>query len=245
MRKLAWMGTAVAALALGFASPALSHGPHAGKIAIDSGERVDLSELADGESRTFGDGEHAITATRTGDVIAIGVGDESIECLAGEDHCFVILASKDDGEEVKLLVRSGDDSDLDHEVRVMEFSTVAGDCDMDDCDMDDCGMDDCAADCEMHAVHGDARWVEDGGKDIRIFIDDADGEAGMPHLIRLHSEGVVLRCPEGDTTMRLRKDEAAKGPFFCPLHNLELEKVEPAKLHRELLERIHERDGDQ
>jgi len=45
------------------------------------------------------------------------------------------------------------------------------------------------------------------------------------HVIRLGDASVTLRCPEGDTTMRLDKDEVV-GNYFCPQHNVELEKVE-------------------
>ena len=45
-------------------------------------------------------------------------------------------------------------------------------------------------------------------------------------------EEVVLRCPEGDTTMRVDLDEADE-TYLCPKHSLPLEKLATAgKPHR-------------
>ena len=59
------------------------------------------------------------------------------------------------------------------------------------------------------------------------------GEGG--HRVGEHAKGnvffisedskVSLRCPEGDTTMRVEKEEA-EDVFLCPKHSLPLEKVE-------------------
>lgn len=43
--------------------------------------------------------------------------------------------------------------------------------------------------------------------------------------IEAFHEGIIMRCPEGDTTMMI--DEAEKDEvFLCPKHNVPLEKVE-------------------
>jgi hypothetical protein len=35
----------------------------------------------------------------------------------------------------------------------------------------------------------------------------------------------MLRCPEGDATLTLKKGEENSGPYFCPKHNLKMEPV--------------------
>ncbi len=61
------------------------------------------------------------------------------------------------------------------------------------------------------ALHGgDFEWVS------------ADPEANVLHF---GPSGATLRCPEGDTTMRLEEDESAEG-YYCPRHNVLMEKVD-------------------
>ncbi len=74
-------------------------------------ETVRLDELADGETRTFGEGEHEVTATREGDRITIrlqrdaaGVA-ETLDCTVGDDSCRVFV-SDDDGATVFLVGES-------------------------------------------------------------------------------------------------------------------------------------------
>ena len=49
----------------------------------------------------------------------------------------------------------------------------------------------------------------------------------------------VMKCPEGDTTMRLDKDEDRA--FYCPQHNVELEEVKIDRIMRRI---VIETDGD-
>jgi hypothetical protein len=46
------------------------------------------------------------------------------------------------------------------------------------------------------------------------------------HLVRIGEDGgKMLRCPEGDATLTLKKGEEDSGPYFCPKHNLKMEPV--------------------
>jgi hypothetical protein len=59
-------------------------------------------------------------------------------------------------------------------------------------------------------------WVDDHGKGNVVFIGD---------------NKISLRCPEGDTTMRVEKAEV-EDVFLCPKHSVPLEKVESkARVH--------------
>jgi len=87
-----------------------------------------------------------------------------------------------------------------------------------------------AGNCEEHedvSEHGDGHAV--------IQLKELGGaESGEVRVIRAHGPGaimiledgdtVTLRCPEGDTTMRVEKQEAAD-VFLCPKHSVPLEKA--------------------
>ena len=77
-QTIGWgLASALLAMIVSVVSPAV--GVHA------NGENVelnDLSELAEGETRTFGSGEDVITATREGDVIRIEISSLSASSCA-------------------------------------------------------------------------------------------------------------------------------------------------------------------
>ena len=66
---------------------------------------IDLSELEDGETREFGQGEHRISATRTGDTVVVTMSDpgddgaavQTISC-GEEDRCLVMLGDGDEDQ---------------------------------------------------------------------------------------------------------------------------------------------------
>ena len=174
-------------------------------VGEEGAEVVDLSTLSDGETRTFGSGDHTITATRKGESVAIGLpGDENgrvktIDCRLGDSGgCFAFTTGDSAGIKVVAVEGEGDDSIrrkvevvrigegdggvfADHEARVIVLQGDAGD---------------------------DAQWES--------LID----LGGVGQVMRLPGADRILRCPEGDTTMRLDEDDTAT--YSCPRHNLEL-----------------------
>lgn len=78
----------------------------------DDGNSFDLSDLEDGETKFFGNGDKQITATRNGDTISIdspGDGDGrsvKIECTAGQDDCRVMTLGEND-KKVALMIKKG------------------------------------------------------------------------------------------------------------------------------------------
>ena len=238
MRKTAWILGALAVAVLLAGSPASSHGggKHGRHMMID-GEQIDLSDLADGETRTFGQGERQITAVREGDLITIAVGDTEMvsdfTCDAAKDSCFVILSG--DGDAVKLLVTTGSEGQGHAEKKVMVMAF--GDREHDgDHEFVFSGEDSELVNV-MVSTHGESHtWVSRDDGDVRVFVTrDGDGD-GRSHVRRilLRADTTMLRCPEGDTTMHLQEGED-EGPFYCPKHDIKLEKVDPRKHSR----RIH------
>lgn len=179
-------------------------------------EKVDLSDLRDGETRTIGKGETAIVATRKGDQVTMEFsghdgGKKSVKCEIGKSSCYVMTTdgegkgqvvvvnkSGDGGKQIEKIVLQEGDGD---ESKVMVF---AGHGDGDPMIVD--------------ALPGGMSWVTSS---------DGKGAKGVK-VIKIQGEGAtVLECPEGDATLTLKKGEEKSGPYFCPKHNL---KMEAAKL---------------
>ncbi len=237
MRKTAWILGALAVAVVLAVSPASSHGGgnHARHMIID-GEKIDLSDLADGETRTFGRGEHQITAARQGDLITIAVGDTEVvsdfTCDAEKDNCFVILSGDDDA--VKLMVTKGGEGSghMEKQVMVMAFGDREHDADHELIFSDEDGE-------QVNvfvSTHGESHtWVSRDDGDVRVFVTrDGDGDSHVRRIL-LHADTTALRCPEGDTTMHLQEGDQDEGPFYCPKHDIKLEKVDPRVHNR----RIH------
>jgi hypothetical protein len=208
------------------------------RIHVD-GETINLADLADGETRTFGDGEHQIVATRYGDEVTIEIGDtEVVKTLtcSPDDECVIILS--DEGEAMKLMVKTIDgDADGHHlakEVMVMALGDAEGHEEMN----------------IFVTADGEGEWISKGDGEANVFIATAgDGhhwisKDGEHHgMVRIHSDGVVLRCPEGDTTMHLKKGEEDEGPYYCPRHDVELKKVERKNVTIKEL-KLHDKHDD-
>ncbi|HEV8336629.1 MAG TPA: hypothetical protein VGR67_09450 [Candidatus Polarisedimenticolia bacterium] len=102
-------GIAAACLTvLGTASPAKQAAPM---------EKFDLASLANGETRTFGEGDHAITATRQGAEVVVTYGDDggrkTLHCQVGKDSCYAMTLSDEGKAHVVVLdKKSGPDKDL-------------------------------------------------------------------------------------------------------------------------------------
>jgi len=85
----------------------------------------------------------------------------------------------------------------------------------------------------MVSTHGESHtWVSRDDGNVRVFV-TPNGEGGA-HARRLwlHADGTTLRCPEGDTTMHLQEGDEDEGPFYCPKHDIKLEKVDRPKHSR-------------
>ena len=175
-------------------------------------EKVDLSQMKDGETRTLGQGDHVLTATRKGDVITINFGDEdggkrSIKCNVGKDSCYAMTSSGDGMSKMIVVNKSGkSDKDLpvivhsgDDDGTNFVFATSEG------------GDD---AEIIVDAVGDGMSWVS---------ADDDEAHHAMK-MFHLNDGGTVLQCPEGDATLTLKKGEESTGPYFCPKHNLKMEK---------------------
>lgn len=208
-QTIGWgLASALLAMIVSVVSPAV--GVHA------NGEKVelnDLSELGDGETRTFGTGEDVITATREGDVIRItlprGDGDDErvIDCkLGGPSQCYAFTRGGSAG--VKMVVVSGDGpGQLEKKIDVIAIGSGDGE--------------KVFRTADSHVIL--LRNPGDGEAEVETLI----GSSGHPIELLGHGKR-VLRCPEGDTTMSIEEDDALT--YYCPKHNVELEEVEGPRL---------------
>lgn len=201
------------------------------------GEKFDLSTLADGETKVFGEGDHQVTATRMGDTVTMKLAQgtekaRTFTCTIGKDSCYIMTMGDDGASKIAVMkARSEGDGDLlsaTEDVFVMATGEGEGE----------------------HSF----TWVcdENGDPDCNHFattfieLDSLDGlheygkasvsvGAGGPHASFIQLDGmdgkVTLRCPEGDTTMTLKKEvKESSGPYFCPQHNVQLEEVKGKKI---------------
>jgi len=211
----------------------------------DDGEAFDLSELADGETRVFGTGDKQVTASRDGDTATIyrAATDEKSEleitCLLTKDTCKIATAG-DDSDQVFIIVEKtrecvNGEGDCDHDLTDLRLGDGSHtivirktvECD----DEGNCTESEDANACGE--AHGYAtiqlETASAGAGEGVVIVGEGD------HMLGGHAKGnvffisedskVSLRCPEGDTTMRVEKEEA-EDVFLCPKHSLPLEKVE-------------------
>jgi hypothetical protein len=155
----------------------------------------DLKDLKEGETRTLSEGDTKVTATRKGDTVHLVVVDKD-----GKEHAMeigatgkAVLMSMEGGKDMAKVIVSRED-DGEEQKKVMVIATGAGH--PGELTMLDVGDD---------AAGGAMVWHTEGGE-----------------VIKIDDDAVFLRCPQGDTTMQLAKDDA-KGTFYCPKHNVVLE----------------------
>lgn len=214
----------------------------------EDGESFDLKDLADGETRTFGSGDGQIRATRNGDSITIEVPGEDdaktieLQCGDADDECRVHVHG-DDGANVVMIQR---DRKGDHKtVEVRRIVTGDGDHEV-LVDVDEIVRTVTAAVGDVHVMavgEGDHEgvWVTDEGENI--VIEEFEGPHG--NLMFIGEPGEMVRCPEGDTTMRLEDDETEQS-FYCPKHKVLLEKVDRPQVHRiEIKKKIVTEGGEE
>jgi hypothetical protein len=220
-QTIGWgLASAMLAMVLGVASPGV-----VGIAGHEGVEVADLSELADGETRTFGSGEHTITATRNGEVITISIPDgdgdvaKTIDCkVGGAGGCYAFTA--DDTAGVKMIVVDGEGGDaIRRKIEVIKIGE-GGD--------------------GVFAHHDASVFVMDSIGEGSASVEALIGPHGAHNMWVSHGgDKLVMKCPEGDTTMRLDKDEDRT--FYCPQHNVELEEVKLDHIMRRI---VIETDGD-
>jgi hypothetical protein len=227
----------------------LRHG-NAVFVSDEDAERFDLSELRDGETRVFGSGPRAVTATRSGDSVSLtraSSGDDvsriDVNCEIQSDTCTVLTFPSEPDKVMVAIEKErvcvNGEGDCDHAfgtVSAMGHVVVDIDCDGDeDCEsihtmkLDEMLMDETTSTftVDVEALAGDE------GEPSRIVIrrTGVGGEgdnvwvSGGPHSVRkFHGNQVMLRCSEGDATITVEKDEAEE-TFLCPKHSTPMVKV--------------------
>ncbi len=234
-----------------------AHAIHGGKtvfVGDEGAERFDLSALADGETRTFGAGARAVTASRKANSVSIsrgGSGDEvsaiDVTCELDKDTCTV-LTFPDDPEKVMIAIekeRSCVNGIGDCDVAVGEGVPAGAHVVVDiDCEGDDCGefqtlhldgLSGLENVFEIEAGDGDGgeasrivirRLGTDGAKAHKVFV-SAEGASAAGALARVPAPDggkVMLRCTEGDATITVDGKEA-DDTFLCPKHSTPMERV--------------------
>jgi len=218
------------------------HAGHDAMFVSEDGETFDLSDLLDGETRTFGEGDKQVSVTRTGDVVAIdrtaagATGKLELKCDVSRDSCQVITFA-DQPEKVMIMVKKS-----------RECIGGVGDCEA----TVDVAIEDLDLGEGAHAIirkvkcddAGNCETFEDvhGGGEMEIIADVH--RAGPGNVMILRTDGteadhVMLRCPEGDATVRVAKAEAGD-TFLCPKHSVPMEQVEGGAFIR----KFHVKTGD-
>ena len=218
----------------------------------EKGTEFPLQSLAEGETRVIGAGERAITVSRRGDQVTISrAGADNRErlemtCTLGRDDCRIVTFD-DDPEKILVVVQKqltcedgvGDCADVDvmalgghfqgdwvstahaeggaHVIRIQKSVECDddGNCEAaDELIQDGEGVHDV-----MIRALGDVHTIDHAG--AMVFLHKDDGK-------------VTLRCPEGDTTMRVETEEAGD-VFLCPKHSTPMEQAKgPARVHRRI-----------
>ena len=180
----------------------------------------DLSALGDGETRTFGEGDRILTATRSGDLVRVTLpGGESgkgreLSCTIGTDRCLVRTL---DGGRVLIEARRHAGGDGKESVEEDTFILGLG---------GEAGKE---ALMFSKAVPPPLEIVGADGKQVRVV----HVAGGLPGAVTLAEGERMLRCPEGDTTMTLAKDDTFTG-YRCPRHGVELKEV-TGKVERHMI----------
>jgi hypothetical protein len=211
------------------------HG-HNAMFVSDDGETFNLGDLREGETRTFGEGEKQITATRLGEIVTIdrvAGGDErhlEIKCDVERDTCQVITF-EENPQKVMIVVK-----------KTRECVDGVGDCEATvDVTLDDIDFGE-GAHAIIRKVHcddaGNCQEFEDvhhSGATVEVTADFDDGD--HPSIVIMRSDGmdgkVTLVCPEGDATIHVA-EEQAEDTFLCPQHSVPMEQAAAKKIIRKI-----------
>ncbi|MAE70968.1 MAG: hypothetical protein CME06_10935 [Gemmatimonadetes bacterium] len=162
-------------------------------------EELHLSDLADGETRLFGEGGHAISATRDGDIVTVSLpgveGDEDHEIVVdlSEDDGHVVVVGEDehravwvkaggelDAGEVEIEIEELDDEELEGaQVIIRKMITVE----------DDEDGENTTSMMRVIRVGGEREGGE--GEEIEIDVEalvDELGEEAEIRIMKIHTE---------------------------------------------------------
>lgn len=207
------------------------------------GEVFNLADLADGETRVFGEGERQVTVARNGNVATISrpaTDDDrklDIECHLDSDVCKVTTFDGDSRRVMIMVQKTREcidgEGDCEHAASALAFGEASGQIVMHKTIA--CGEHD--EDCEATIEHLE---LGDGPGHATIVIERATGadamtqdiilmaEPGAGDVLIMKDDKVTLRCPEGDATMRVEQEEK-QDVFLCPKHSVPLEPVKAEK----------------
>jgi len=215
------------------------HAANDWSINADDAEEFDLADLADGETRVFGEGEKQITVSRQGDEVTISHPPKrdgapmTIVCDLDSDDCK-ILTFDEGPSRTAIMIRktAGCDGDEDcAHVLLTELAIGDGPSHIMIHKTVDCDGEDCAEADKLIRMGGKQSFstvqvMTDGatvGNEHNVVLLSGD-DATHGFIVVGDGDEVVLRCPEGDTTMRVGR-EAADETYLCPMHSVPLEKV--------------------
>jgi hypothetical protein len=209
-------------------------------------QELDLSELADGETRVLGD-ERRVEATRDGNRVTLRLlsedGDEAntivldrtMDCDLDEEDCTVMIGPAGAGQSMFVLRKSGEDGEGASRVeRHVEIVTGDGDgrsiaiqalphVRVLKMDADGTRVD-LLEDLDLHLEDLDVHLegLDEALENVRVLV--------PPVMIHAGPGETVLRCPEGDVTMTVTEDEEDDG-YLCPKHSVELKPFERPRTH--------------
>lgn len=217
------------------------HADHDAMFISEEGA-FDVSDLQDGETRTFGEGDKQVTVTRDGDIVTINrmeegdAGPIEIKCHVDKDSCQV-LSFEEDPEKVMIIVK-----------KTHECVEGEGDCEA----TLDVHLDDLKLGKGMHTIIREVRCDDEGnceefedvhsGAQVEIRADmhhDGHGNVMILKADEFDGNKVMLRCPEGDSSVMVDKEEA-DDTFLCPKHSIPMERGPQKVLIKKL--KIEEKD---
>jgi len=234
-------------------------------VVNDATEVLTLDKLADGESRTFGEGEGKVTVRREGDTLMVDVDGSPIEGIDSghADHSMVWVTTdkeltietegeegehgKDCAKKVKkvFVQRAGDDDTWvqdDGQTYRIEVRT-------DDEDGDDVLFVDGSGAkhevIELKGASGDelqARIAELKAKGIEI---GGDGMHRMLVTARGDLDKVRYRCDDGDEELLVAKELATADSYVSPVSGCVMKKAEHPKVKViTVVKKVEENDID-
>lgn len=219
---------------------------HTWSFNAEGAEEFDVADLADGETRVFGEGDHQVTVSRQGDEVTIqhpprkDGAPMSIVCHLDDDVCKILTLDEGPARTAIMIRKSSDCAGDDDCTRVMLTELSLGDEPARilirkklDCAGDDCAEADATVEVGGTKSFATVQVVTDGmeldGEGNVVMLSKDAGAFAFTLLG--DDDAVVLRCPEGDTTMRVDREEAGQ-TWLCPKHSVPLEKVSTAVPHK-------------
>lgn len=248
MKKSTWVQFVVAAVLVLIAGTVLvSAGEEQIKVQIEKDgdnevsvdvngvtEVIRLEDLADGESRTFGAGDHEVVVKRLGEELSIiaaghaigGIGDHGVS----KD---VMVWVGDEGENIEIrkekviVIKADGDGDALHNAFTYHISG-----------------DDELLDGEHNIMIEEILEGHGGEGHTAIFFDDEGGEHHPTIIKRQLCDGMVkYRCEETGSVLMVKKDDAIEDVYICPATGCVMEKVDEPQM-KVITIKVEEEDED-